>query len=839
MKIIFYSQDAQYREFAERLKDVDWSYCEELDEVLYEYDQQLQEDEGPWVYLLDFSLPQKLLDKFSKKVFKNPDAVRIGLCDADSIKEVRKHQKTKLACHAYLIKPADEKAIESAINDYLIALGYEQIQEEGDPEPWGPIRLEMLTHEELSQLDDEKEYYDTTQSSIVIPEEMRNCQRTVIEGTGEDSEELSAIEDDDEDEDVFPVQEMRMDNTVKDTIALHSMGSDYDFSQDKVCQKIQEKFDHVFQDTMERLSEDDTGPGLSFDGGAPEEEEPTPEVSISFDGADGEQEEQVLAVDSSETDMGTKKDDTSDGLDFSLPDDDQELDLSGNEPAEQTDEVLDLGDDEEEGLKFEGTGDHDLPEAEALDFDLGDIDSPAQATSESASDESEGLDFSIDSDAGEEIEGLERSSAPTGGEEAEEDFSFDLGGEDSTGEVEGLEAASAEESVEDGFGELEVGDDEDDDVAATVVASIDPSSFSGGDSTSDNLEKTISEIVQGPVHAPAGDDFLEETGDIELGDEFNFTDEELQAGQEELSDSDKTAQTVIAQAPKPEEMVEEFSVETPKPEAPTSSGTGEFDLAAMIEEDDETTDNFALDDTGDAEDVTRVAQVPSPQQMSAPTSVSEPPISRPMSSYSDDELLRLQGTIKQLREERDEHIKQIHELKRDLKLSESDHIGIKAELDETKIEISILKKRHQQEVEELKYQLGLANEKKQIYEERCKNYQKEFDRLNQKVRLEFNQVKQREKELESQLELVTMDSEAQVQARDNKILELKRKIDALEFNMENATIREEKSREDRVRVEEKMAKIMSTLRGSIKLLEDDLDIDEELKTRLKEGRDKT
>ena len=41
-----------------------------------------------------------------------------------------------------------------------------------------------------------------------------------------------------------------------------------------------------------------------------------------------------------------------------------------------------------------------------------------------------------------------------------------------------------------------------------------------------------------------------------------------------------------------------------------------------------------------------------------------------------------------------------------------------------------------------------------------------------------------------------VDSENQIQSREKKILELKRKIDALEFNMENAAIKEEKSREN-------------------------------------------
>lgn len=189
--------------------------------------------------------------------------------------------------------------------------------------------------------------------------------------------------------------------------------------------------------------------------------------------------------------------------------------------------------------------------------------------------------------------------------------------------------------------------------------------------------------------------------------------------------------------------------------------------------------------------------------------------------FHEGEALRLQATIRQLREEREAFQKEIQEMKRESKAIESENLGLKAELEEAKIEISILKKRHTNELEEMRYRLRLTDEKKLYAEERVKLLQKEFDRLQGKVRVDFNQIKQREKELESQLELAKMDSESQVQSRDKKILDLKRKIDQLEFNMENIVIREQKSRDDKVKLEERLDRIMKTLRGSIEVLEED------------------
>ena len=149
-----------------------------------------------------------------------------------------------------------------------------------------------------------------------------------------------------------------------------------------------------------------------------------------------------------------------------------------------------------------------------------------------------------------------------------------------------------------------------------------------------------------------------------------------------------------------------------------------------------------------------------------------------------------------------------------------------AELDDLKIEISILKKRHSKDIEEYKNKIEISEEKKNIYEEKFKRYQQEFEHLSLKVRVDFNKIKERETELESQLELQTMDYESQISSRDKKLLELKRKIDSLEFNMENASIREQQSRDDKNSLEERLLVVMKTLRGSIEVLEDDLEIDD-------------
>ncbi len=191
-------------------------------------------------------------------------------------------------------------------------------------------------------------------------------------------------------------------------------------------------------------------------------------------------------------------------------------------------------------------------------------------------------------------------------------------------------------------------------------------------------------------------------------------------------------------------------------------------------------------------------------------------------SFHQGEALRFQATIRQLREERDKLLAELREKETGARLTEQENLSLRSELDENKIEISLLKKRYQEEIDEWKYRQRLGDEKRLMAEEKSSKLQKEFDHLQQKIRIDLEQVRKREKTLESQLELVQMDSDVQLKTRNQKILDLKRKVDQLEFSMENAWIKEQKSRDDKVRLQEGLERVVKTLRTSMESLEDNL-----------------
>ena len=194
------------------------------------------------------------------------------------------------------------------------------------------------------------------------------------------------------------------------------------------------------------------------------------------------------------------------------------------------------------------------------------------------------------------------------------------------------------------------------------------------------------------------------------------------------------------------------------------------------------------------------------------------------SFISDEDSARVHGTIRQLREEREELLDQIKNFKSGMRELQQDNLTLKAALDDIKIEYSIIKKRHLSEVEDLKDRIAISEKKKIIAEDKAKVIELQKQKLEQKIKIDYNQVKQREKTLESQLEMITIELDSRIQIREQKILELNRKIESLEFNMENIAFRDQKSQDDKRKLEDKLSKIMKTLRHSIKNLEDDIDL---------------
>ncbi|MCK5074165.1 MAG: hypothetical protein KAQ98_12115 [Bacteriovoracaceae bacterium] len=416
---------------------------------------------------------------------------------------------------------------------------------------------------------------------------------------------------------------------------------------------------------------------------------------------------------------------------------------------------------------------------------------------------------------GSEVPGFENDEIEKFDEEVEEveeqtkfskeGISVDLSdNEEADEEVPLEEFDSCDDSEEDALEELDLsGDSEEEDALEELDLS--------GDSEEDALEELGLSGDDEEEIAKEEDLFFPELGKGETGtapeEDFELTKVNVE---EELVDQ------IISEAEEEEEV--EFSSIMCSLDTDAVAEGEEFD------ESDKSSDEFETVEEADKTDKIE-CDVVSDKGVQEEEQDATPKMNV---TYNESELVRLQSTIRLLREEREKNLAEVEQGKTDKRALDQENLSLKAELDETKIEMSIIKRRYEEEVFEFKHRFDLGDSKREIMEEKLKKSQEELLSLGGAVRIDLRKVKQREKELENQLELVQMDTVSQVQGRDNKILELKRKIDSLEFNMENTAIREHRAKEDNRKLKEKLQKIMKTLRGSIHVLEEDLEIEENL-----------
>lgn len=125
------------------------------------------------------------------------------------------------------------------------------------------------------------------------------------------------------------------------------------------------------------------------------------------------------------------------------------------------------------------------------------------------------------------------------------------------------------------------------------------------------------------------------------------------------------------------------------------------------------------------------------------------------------------------------------------------------------------------ESEDLRFQLKANQDKARVLERKVKDAATEVELIKERVKADIRKIRVREKELENRLELIKKDSEALISARETKIIELKRKLDLVEFNMD--LLQEQYAREKTAAQElrERLSKASQAMRMAGGLLEED------------------
>ncbi len=492
--------------------------------------------------------------------------------------------------------------------------------------------------------------------------------------------------------------------------------------------------------------------------------------------------------------FGTQSESDSDGLDF------------GPDGGLESENSIDLGGDTEDEVAI----DLSAPAVEATEELSFSSDETQPEVDLSGGTDTDEIDLSGAGDDG----GLDLGGddAPvdeldlSGGAEDEIDLSgatddggLDLGGDDAP--VEELDLGGADD------GALDLGGDD---------VPVDELDLSGGDeSTADDIQSQLDENTDS--------DFI---ADLSADNQTNS---------EGLSDHAKTQLTELDDyltatadeiAPNPLEDEEGLSNETMDISFDTQAEGPDDDLPnltpsdADLEEPDlpgmsvpsSSPEEYVQDFETQASDESGVTH-------SEPVT-SSPAASHHSMSHNTEELSRLAETIQNLREDRDALLERLNKYDNQEDYSKQESLGVKSELDEKKIELKILKRKYEEQIDEFQYKLKLSDQKKEMAIEKQKQLLEDVEKLNQKVRLDIKRIQSRERELENQLELIKADADIQLKNRDRMILELKRRIDSLEFEMETITLQEQKHINARVDLEGKLGSVMSTLRSALTLLDE-------------------
>lgn len=555
---------------------------------------------------------------------------------------------------------------------------------------------------------------------------------------------------------------------------------------------------------------------------------------------DGELTSDVVDIDFGSDDE-IEIDEESSGIFMSGEDDDEELSTDADIDLEFGD---DDGDEEDDVSSIELSGEDDLVDlgGDATgDFDL------SAADIEVDDEDDESLDFSSDDATEDELDSLEV--------EDEDGLNIDLSGDDEVGIdlssddddetdrtliANDLEALKAEAKARRDAGEAVTGKDEDIVTEDGFVLEADDDEEEYEDATGE-FETDLSSDPD-----PDDLDFSLDGGGEETHNEMTFSigdnDENNHAeeGAMEFSldddEDEEDDEPFVAEAPE-EDAGDDFDLDGGfELDSGDDSATDEVETVTQFQqegvavpEDDEGTSDFNAEDMGiDFGENTSSEIIAAPSMSHS----EEPPMVRDnevlnFGGISDEkDLMNMQSTIREIREERQEFLVRIQEFERLNKELKQENLTLRAELDEKRIELSVLQKRQVSEREDVRDKLRLSEEKKLLFEEKLRRLQREYEKLEQKVHLDVEKIRKRERELENQLELVKMDAQSQIKSRDTKIMDLKRKIDSLEFNVKTSSNREQKNLEDKLRLESRLEKVMDQLKGSIRTLEEEVSVED-------------
>lgn len=183
----------------------------------------------------------------------------------------------------------------------------------------------------------------------------------------------------------------------------------------------------------------------------------------------------------------------------------------------------------------------------------------------------------------------------------------------------------------------------------------------------------------------------------------------------------------------------------------------------------------------------------------------------------EDQIYRLMSKNKMLEDEIIEREEIIKQVQKELHDHHSQFDKSKNIVEESNFQINVLKSTHEQEKLDVKNHLEIALSKIKLLENRIDELKKNSGSNTKSSEIslsvsELRKIKARQELLEEKISLLQSDSAIQLQHREKKIIDLKRKIDLLEFDVKDSLERESELKKRIQTAESKMAQMKQVLK---------------------------
>ncbi len=190
--------------------------------------------------------------------------------------------------------------------------------------------------------------------------------------------------------------------------------------------------------------------------------------------------------------------------------------------------------------------------------------------------------------------------------------------------------------------------------------------------------------------------------------------------------------------------------------------------------------------------------------------------------YKDDKFLKIIHRNEALEEENQYLQSKVFKLEEQEKSALSSLEQKNIDYDQLKIKATILEKRSDKQTNKLVEKIEYLEEKSRILKDQMDDLKAKNKDLSKKNVFDHKRVKLKEDALKEKIELIKDDVASQIQNRERRIVNLKRKIDLLEFDLKDSVAREKTYLEKISVLEEKLYSLKKAIGASL----DDLEYDE-------------